>query len=825
MSNSHGCCRNSAPQNDVTVTDPVCGMSVKPDAAKGPVSHDGQEYYFCSDGCKEKFATDPDKYLKQMDPVCGMTVSPTKAKGELTHKGTKYYFCSEGCKSRFEQDPEKYLGDKEDAAPAGPADAVYTCPMHPEIEQVGPGACPKCGMALEPKSPTLTEGEDPELKDMSRRFWVSLVFTVPLFLYAMSDMVPGVNVAAIIPPAYASWIQAVLATPVVLWGGWIFFKRGWLSVVTWNLNMFTLIALGAGVAYVYSIVATAAPGIFPDAFREHGAVAVYFEAAAVIITLVLMGQMLELKARGQTSSAIRALLELAPKEAHRIKDDGTEEDVDLDQIQAGDLLRVRPGEKAPVDGVITEGSTAMDESMVTGESMPVSKRTGDTVTGGTVNQTGSVVMLAEHVGSDTILSQIVRMVSEAQRTRAPIQRLADMVAAYFVPVVVAVAVVTFIIWAVIGPSPALAYALVNAIAVLIIACPCALGLATPMSIMVGTGRGAQAGVLFKTAEAIEIFERVDTVLVDKTGTLTEGKPKLTGVIVAEGFTEDEVLSHAAAVETASEHPLGRAIVEGARERGLEPGKAGDFESVTGKGVAASVDGKRVLIGNAALLEGEGVDSAAMESRAIELRKTGGTAMFVAVDGVMAGVLAVADPIKATTREALEGLRDAGIRIVMATGDNETTARAIAKELGMDEVHAGVMPEEKIRIVKELQAEGRTVAMAGDGINDAPALAQANVGIAMGTGTDVAMESAGVTLVKGDLRGLLRAHRLSRATMRNIRQNLVLAFAYNMLAIPIAAGVFYPVFGLLLNPMIAAAAMSFSSVSVVGNALRLRKVKL
>ncbi|MCL4218133.1 MAG: copper-translocating P-type ATPase, partial [Candidatus Hydrogenedentes bacterium] len=538
-----------------------------------------------------------------------------------------------------------------------------------------------------------------------------------------------------------------------------------------------------------------------------------------------LGQLLELKARSQTSSAIRALLELAPKEAHRIKEDGTEEDVELEQVQAGDLLRVRPGEKVPVDGVITEGNTSIDESMVTGEAMPVSKTSGDTVTGGTVNQTGSVVMRAEHVGSDTVLSQIVRMVSEAQRTRAPIQRLVDIVAAYFVPVVVVVALATFLVWAFFGPAPALAFGLVNAIAVLIIACPCALGLATPMSIMVGMGRGAQAGVLFKTAEAIEIFEHVDAVLVDKTGTLTEGKPKLTSVIAAEGFTEDELLIHAAAAETSSEHPLGRAIVEGARERGLEAGTAADFDSVTGKGVTASVDGRRVLIGNAALLESEGVALASMEERANELRKTGGTAMFVAIDGAMAGVLAVADPIKATTREALDGLRDAGLRIVMVTGDNETTARAIAKELGIDEVHAGVMPERKIRIVQDLQAKGRIVAMAGDGINDAPALAQANVGIAMGTGTDVAMESAGVTLVKGDLRGLLRAHRLGRATMRNIRQNLFLAFAYNVLAIPIAVGVFYPFFGLLLNPMIAAAAMSFSSVSVVGNALRLRKVKL
>ena len=715
----------------------------------------------------------------------------------------------------------------EPAAPAVQATKTqYTCPMHPEIVRDEPGDCPLCGMALEPVTIVLEEAPNPELVDMTRRFWGSLVLTLPVFVIAMADFVPGLSLERLAPAQAWGWVQLVIASPVILWGGKPFFERGWTSLVTRNLNMFTLIAIGTGVAYLYSLVATLVPGIFPDAFRgADGSVAVYFEAAAVIITLVLLGQVLELKARSQTSNAIKALLGLAPKTARVVRPDGSEEDVPLDRVHPGDMLRVRPGEKVPVDGVVIEGSSSIDESMISGEPIPVEKVAGDRVTGATLNGTGGFVMEAQRVGADTLLAQIVRMVSEAQRSRAPIQRLVDVVAGYFVPVVVLAAAVTFAVWAFFGPDPAMAYAIINAVAVLIIACPCALGLATPMSIMVGTGRGATVGVLIKNAEALEIMEKVDTLVVDKTGTLTEGKPRLTRVVPAEGVDEGELLRLAASLERGSEHPLAAAIVAGAQERDLALEEAKDFESVTGKGVTGRVGGRRVALGNLKLLEQLGIDPAGLEARAEDLRREGETVMFVVLDGRAAGLIGVADPIKESTPEAIRLLQADGVKIVMLTGDNRTTAEAVGRRLGLDDIEAEVLPEQKGEVVKRLQAEGRIVAMAGDGINDAPALAQAQVGIAMGTGTDVAMESAGVTLVKGDLRGIARARRLSRATMRNIRQNLFWAFIYNSLGVPIAAGVLYPIFGLLLSPMIAAAAMSISSVSVIGNALRLRKLAL
>ena len=714
----------------------------------------------------------------------------------------------------------------EPASPALPTRTTYTCPMHPEIVRDEPGSCPICGMALEPVTVTVEEGPNPELVDMTRRFWISAVLTAPLFGMAMADVLPGEPLMEMVSGALLPWIGLVLGTPVILWGGKPFFERGWASLVNRCLNMFTLIAIGTGVAYVYSLIATLAPGIFPAAFRgEGGAVAVYFEAAAVIVTLVLLGQVLELQARSQTSNAIKALLGLAPKTARRLSADGGEADVPLDQVHRGDRLRVRPGEKVPVDGVVVEGGSAVDESMITGEPMPVSKVAGDKVTGATVNGTGSFIMEATRVGADTLLAQIVRMVAEAQRSRAPIQRLADVVSGYFVPAVVLVAVLTLVVWGLYGPPPAMAFAVINAVAVLIIACPCALGLATPMSIMVGTGRGATAGVLVKNAEALEIMEKVDTLVVDKTGTLTEGKPRLTAVVPADGFAEDELLRLAASLERGSEHPLAAAIVAGAQARGLTLEDAKDFQSVTGQGVTGTIAGRALALGNKRLMTAMKIALGASESRADEMRGDGATVMFLAVDGKLAGLIAVADPIKESTPEAIRLLHDEGLRIVMLTGDNRTTATAVARRLGIDTVEAEVQPEEKGAVIRRLQAEGRIVAMAGDGINDAPALAQAQVGIAMGTGTDVAMESAGVTLVKGDLRGIVRARRLSRGTMRNIRQNLFFAFVYNALGVPIAAGVLYPVFGLLLSPMIAAAAMSFSSVSVIGNALRLRRVRL
>jgi Cu+-exporting ATPase len=759
-----------------------------------------------------------------------MTVDPAKAAGSSEHRGHTYYFCGAGCRAKFTAEPDRYVQTPDVAAPlplpqnAQPVE--YTCPMHPEVRQMGPGSCPKCGMALEPVTISAQEEDNPELADMARRFWVSLALTIPVLLAAMADFIPGRPLEQLASARVWTWFELIVATPVVLWGGWPFFVRGWQSLVNRSLNMFTLIALGVGVAYAYSLVAALFPEMFPDSFRgESGGAAVYFEAAAAIVTLVLLGQVLELRARSQTGAAIKALLGLAPKTARLIRADGSEADVPLDQVQAGFRLRVRPGERVPVDGIVTEGSSSVDESMITGEPVPVEKKPGDPVTGATVNGTGSLVMLAERVGSATLLAQIVRMVAEAQRSRAPIQKLADVVAGYFVPAVVGISVLTFLIWAFAGPPPRMAHALINAVAVLIIACPCALGLATPMSIMVASGKGATMGVLFRNAEAIELLQKVDTVVVDKTGTLTEGKPKLVSVKPVADFDEPRLLRLAASLERASEHPLAAAIVAGAQARGVELPSIEGFESVTGEGVKASVDGARVVLGNRKMMDDAHVGVELLLEIAESMRADGQTVMFVAVDGKAAGLIGVADPIKATTPEAIRELRKEGIRVVMLTGDSRTTAAAVARKLGIDEVIAEVLPQDKSNQIKRLQEQGRFVAMAGDGINDAPALAQAQVGIAMGTGTDVAMESAGVTLVKGDLTGILRARRLSRATMNNIRQNLFFAFVYNAVGVPIAAGALYPFFGLLLSPMIAAAAMSFSSVSVVGNALRLRNVKL
>jgi Cu+-exporting ATPase len=702
---------------------------------------------------------------------------------------------------------------------------VYTCPMHPEVKQDEPGACPKCGMALEATTVTLEE-KNPELKDMARRFWVALALTVPVFAVALTHMVPALKAMHIFSTRTAGWIEFVLSTPVVLWAGWVLLKRGWNSVINRSLNMFTLIGMGVGVSYLYSVVALLFPQIFPPTFRDaSGQIATYFDAAAMITVLVLLGQVMELKARSRTSSAIKALLGLAPKTARKVEDDGTERDVPLDEVQPGDTLRVRPGEKVPVDGVVLEGSSSVDESMVTGEPIPVEKAPDDTVTGGTVNATGSFTMRAERVGSETLLAQIVQMVSEAQRSRAPIQRIADVAASWFVPTVILSSVITFIIWALVGPQPALAYALVNAVAVLMIACPCALGLATPMSIMVGTGRGAQAGILIKNAESLEVLQKVDTLVVDKTGTLTEGRPRLTDVVPVEGIDAKELLGLAASLERASEHPLAAAIVAGAGDRKAELSSVESFESLTGKGVRGNVHGREVALGNARLLEALNLSEGLLSQKAEALRKEGKTVMFVALDGALAGLITVSDPVKESTPEAVRTLKEHGIRIVMLTGDNRVTAQAVASELGIGEIEADVLPDQKSAVVKRLQDEGRFVAMAGDGVNDAPALAQAQVGIAMGSGTDVAMESAGITLLKGDLRGIAQAYTLSRKTMANIKQNLFFAFVYNTIGIPIAAGILYPFFGLLLSPVIASAAMSFSSVSVISNALRLRKANV
>ncbi|MGB2752372.1 MAG: heavy metal translocating P-type ATPase [Pyrinomonadaceae bacterium] len=828
--------------------DPICGMTVDPTTAAGTFNHEGKTYYFCSKGCLQKFIAQtqgvPPSGLVEIgreqketvshgameataggefvDPVCGMTVAPETSAGKFDFEGETYYFCSTSCLNKFKQNPASFLqGKKEEKLEAESKGVEYTCPMHPEIVQIGPGSCPKCGMALEPKVMTLDDAPDPEYLDMKRRFWISTVLTLPVFALAMGEMLP--NYHEYIAPKIALWIQFVLATPVILWGGFPFFQRAWASVKNVSPNMFTLIAIGTGAAYLFSLVALFLPELFPASMRnEHtGLISAYFEAAAVITTLVLLGQVLELRARSQTSSAIKELLGLAPETAIVVFDDGTEAEIALKDVQIEASLRVKANEKIPTDGSILEGDTSVDESMVTGESIPVEKTVGDKVIGGTINGRRGFVMKAEKVGSDTLLAQIVRMVGEAQRSRAPIQRLVDVVSAYFVPAVIVVAIVAFAVWLIFG---SFAYAMVAAVSVLIIACPCALGLATPMSIMVGTGHGARHGVLVKKAEALEILEKVNSIVVDKTGTLTEGKPRLQKVISLNGSDEIEILRLAASLERSSEHPLAEAIIKGAEEKSIELAKVENFESITGKGITGSIDGKRVLLGNTKLMTDNNIDFAA-DGKADELRGEGQTVMLIAVDGKAAGLVGVADTIKESAKDAISELHRQKIEVVMMTGDNAITADAVAKKLGIDKVFADVLPEQKAEKIKELQASGKIVAMAGDGVNDAPALAQAQVGIAMGTGTDVAMESADITLLKGDLRGILRAKKLSEATMKNIRQNLFFAFIYNLVGVPIAAGVLFPIFGLLLSPMIASAAMTFSSVSVIVNALRLRNLKL
>ncbi|MER8866206.1 heavy metal translocating P-type ATPase [Mesorhizobium sp. M0751] len=825
---AHGSCcsaKGASAVADAVIRDPVCGMTVDPAAGKPTAEHGGQRYHFCSESCRSKFVAEPQKYLTATDPVCGMSVDRATARHFLRHEGQGFYFCSAGCKAKFEAEPAKYLGDRP-APQAMPKGTQYTCPMHPEIIRDKPGSCPICGMALEPMGvPTGDEGPNPELVDFTRRFWVSAVLSVPLLVIAMAPML-GLTFEAFIDDRAKVWLELALASPVVLWAAFPFFHRGWDSILNRSPNMWTLISLGVGAAYLYSVVATLFPGLFPHQFRGHdGTVPVYFEAAAVIVALVFLGQVLELRAREKTGSAIRALLDLAPKTARLIGADGSENDVPLETVNAGDRLRIRPGDAVPVDGIVLEGRSSIDESMITGEPLPVEKTEGDNLTGGTLNKNGSLVMRAEKIGAETTLARIVELVAKAQRSRAPIQGLADRVSFYFVPAVVLVAIIAFVAWAIVGPEPSLVFAIVSAVSVLIIACPCALGLATPMSIMTATGRGAHAGVLIKEAAALERFASVDTLIVDKTGTLTEGRPRLTDVVAVEGMAQDELLALAAGLEKGSEHPLAEAIVEGARERGVKVPDASGFEAVTGKGVSGTVSGQKVALGNAAMMADLGIDTASVQASAEALQADGKTAMFVAVAGKLAGLVAVADPIKATTAEAIKALHDSGLKIVMATGDNERTAKAIAAKLGIDAVRAGLLPEQKNALVEELRAGGAGVAMAGDGVNDAPALAAADVGIAMGTGADVAVESAGITLVKGDLNGIVRARMLARATIRNIRQNLFFAFLYNVLGVPVAAGVLYPLTGTLLSPMIAAAAMSLSSVSVIANALRLRTLKL
>jgi Cu+-exporting ATPase len=876
------------------VLDPVCGMTVDPASAKHRSEHAGKSYFFCSAGCKAKFDAEPAKYLaghreamtpapasaKALDPVCGMTVDPATAKHRSEHAGKPYFFCSAGCKAKFEADPAKYLAGHREAMgthsaavrrgggprPEGAASSKWICPMDPEVESDGPGACPKCGMALEravpavaatktewtcpmhpeivrdapgscpicgmalePRTVTVDEGPNPEYVDMKRRFWISVPLAAATLLLAMSEMLPGDPLGRLLSPAARLWLQLAFATPVAVWAAWPFYERAVASVRNRSLNMFTLIGLGIAVAYGFSLFATLFPRLLPHSLHGPGGLPpVYFEAAAVITALVLLGQVLELRARGETSSALRKLLGLAAKEARRIEADGTERDVPLAEVRVGDRLRVRPGEKVPVDGVVLEGRSSVDESMVSGEPIPVEKTAGSKVVGATVNGTGALVIRAERVGSETLLARIVAMVAEAQRSKAPIQRLADRISAWFVLVVLAIAGATFAVWATSGPEPRLAHALVNAVAVLIIACPCALGLATPMSIMVASGRGASMGVLFRNAEAIETLGKVDTLVVDKTGTLTEGRPRLTDLTLVAGFAaipERELLAAVAGLEAASEHPLAAAIVAGAADRGVRPAAVESFESIPGRGVRGSVAGRELLVGNAALLEGAGIDCGVFAAAAESSRAEGKTVIFVAVGGRPAAAVAVADLVKGETPEAIRALRAEGVRLVMLTGDHRATAEAVAKRLGIDEVLAEVLPDQKLAAIERLEREGRIVAMAGDGVNDAPALARARVGIAMGTGTDVAMESSGVTLVKGDLTGIVRARRLSRATLRNIRQNLFWAFAYNAAGVPVAAGVFYPWTGWLLSPMLAAAAMSFSSVTVIANALRLRKLSI
>jgi P-type Cu+ transporter len=789
----------------------------------GHVQHDhGHHDHACCGGHHDaKTAVVAAAAALATDPVCGMKVDPATAKHRFSYRDKDYLFCGARCRERFEAEPEKFLSPRE-PAPAAPAGTIYTCPMHPEVRQTGPGSCPICGMALEPEQVSLDDAPDPELIDMTRRFWIALALTAPVFVIEMGR---HLGLMHLLPLNWSNWISLVLATPVVLWAGAPFFVRGWRSVLSRNLNMFTLIAMGTGVAYLYSVIGTLAPQWFPPAFRDmHGAVEVYFEAAAVITVLVLLGQVLELRARAQTSGAIRALLGLAPKTARRIGAHG-DEDVAIDAIMTGDLLRVRPGEKVPVDGVVSEGTSFVDESMVTGEAMPVAKAAGSEVIGGTVNQNGGLVLRATRVGRDTMLARIVDMVAKAQRSRAPIQRLADQVAGWFVPAVIAAALLAFAAWMMFGPEPRVSFALVAAVTVLIIACPCALGLATPMSIMVGVGRGAHSGILIRDAQALERFERIDTLVIDKTGTLTEGKPKVVSVVATEGVAENDLLRLAASVERGSEHPLARAILTVVADRKLVLAEASDFTAVSGKGATGIVDGKVVALGNAMLMGDLKIATQALDQAAATAQQNGATAIFVAVDGRIAGIIAIADPIKPSAKPALAALRDSGLRIVMLTGDHLTTARAVAKQLGIDEIEAGVLPERKSEVVQRLRGEGRRVAMAGDGVNDAPALAAADVGIAMGGGTDVAIESAGVTLLTGDLMGLVRTRRLSTATMRNIRQNLAFAFLYNAAGVPIAAGALYPLFGILLSPMVGAAAMALSSVSVIGNALRLSRVKL
>ncbi|MDQ1640094.1 MAG: P-type Cu+ transporter [Pyrinomonadaceae bacterium] len=819
-----------APSGPAPAIDPVCGMTVSPKNAAGSFAYDGQTYYFCSTHCLAKFQSDPGSFVNKS--AVSMTPQPVaiqRASVIAKAEDASTYTCPMHPEVRQSKPGscQKCGMALEPVTVTVPKQKIeYTCPMHPEIVRDAPGSCPICGMALEPRTVSLDDEANPELKQMSRRFWVCFALSVPLLLIGMSELIPGAPLDKLLPMAIRGWIELALATPVVLWGAWPFFVRAWQSLVNRSLNMFTLIGVGVGVAYLFSVIAQLFPEIFPQSFRDSmGNVPLYFEAAAVITTLVLLGQVLELRARSRTGAAIKALLGLAPKTARRIRADGSDEDVALEQVHVGDKLRVRPGEKIPVDGVITEGGSAIDESMISGEPIPVAKLPGDRVIGATVNGTGSFVMQAERVGAETLLAQIVQMVAEAQRSRAPIQKLADLVSAYFVPAVFAISILTFVVWSLWGPEPRLAHGLVNAVAVLIIACPCALGLATPMSIMVASGKGAETGVLFKNAEAIEVLRQIDTLVVDKTGTLTEGKPKVLSLIALSGFDEQTLLRLVASVERSSEHPLAAAIIAETAARGISLANTKDFASLTGKGIRGEVDGRQVSLGNSALAVEVNIDINSLNERAEALRADGQTMLFIGVDGKAAGLIGIADPIKATSVEAIKQLHSENIRIVMLTGDSETTARAVAAKLSLDEVVAEVLPNQKAEVVKRLQAEGRRVAMAGDGINDAPALAQADVGIAMGTGTDVAMESAAVTLVKGDLRGIVRAIRLSRATMKNIKQNLFFAFVYNALGVPVAAGILYPFFGVLLSPMIAAAAMSFSSVSVIANALRLRRISI
>ncbi|NLR99289.1 heavy metal translocating P-type ATPase [Rhizobium sp. P38BS-XIX] len=812
-------------QQDAVTRDPVCGMTVDPNAGKPSLDYQGRTFHFCCNGCRTKFEAAPESYLTAKDPTCGMTVDRATARHFLKHEGEKFYFCSAGCKTKFEADPSAYLDGNRPAPKPVPKGTLYTCPMHPEVVSDHAGDCPKCGMALEPMGvPAADEGPNPELIDFTHRLWISAALSLPLLVISMGPMI-GLPVRDWVGEPIATWVELVLATPVVLWAALPFFRRARNSLVNRSPNMWTLIGLGVGTAYLYSVVATLAPGLFPMTFGGHGeSVPVYFEAASVIVALVFVGQVLELKARERTGSAIRALLDLAPKTARRIGANGSETDVPVDEIQAGDQLRVRPGERVPVDGSVIEGQSTIDESMITGEPLPVEKAKGDALTGGTINKNGTLIMQAEKVGADTTLSRIVELVAKAQRSRAPIQTMVDRVSAVFVPAVVAAAIIAFAVWAVVGPEPRLAHALLAAVAVLIIACPCALGLATPMSIMIATGRGAQEGVLVRDAEALERFAKVDTLIVDKTGTLTEGKPNLTDIAAVNGVEQARLLSLAASLERGSEHPLAEAIVAGAEERGAQFVEISGFSAVTGKGVEGRSGETAIALGNAAMMADLGIATDTLKAETERLRGEGKTVMFIAVDGKLAGLVAVADRIKPTTAAAIKALHDSGLKIVMATGDNGKTAAAVAKQLGIDEVRADMLPEGKKALIDELRAKGNIVAMAGDGVNDAPALASADVGIAMGTGADVAMESAGITLVKGDLNGIVRARHLSEATIRNIKQNLAFAFGYNALGVPLAAGILYPVFGLLLSPMIAAAAMSLSSVSVIGNALRLRLAK-